>query len=147
MTVGTMLLGLVPLLWADGTGADVMKRIAAPMVGGLLTSAFLTLEIIPVIYTYWRLEQLLQQRLLTIDPRRRRRLRAAGWTVAAGALAIALVPVVPIYDGRLGLTAPAALLDALLVGGVVAMGLGLASYLALRPAGYRAVWPATTAAS
>ncbi len=58
MTVGTMLVGLVPLLWAEGSGADVMKRIAAPMVGGLLTSAFLTLEIIPVIYTYWRLAQL-----------------------------------------------------------------------------------------
>ncbi|HXS15786.1 MAG TPA: efflux RND transporter permease subunit, partial [Polyangiaceae bacterium] len=59
MTVSTMLLGLVPLLWAEGSGADVMKRIAAPMVGGLVTSAFLTLEIIPVIYTYWRGEQLL----------------------------------------------------------------------------------------
>jgi copper/silver efflux system protein len=58
MTVSTMLIGLVPLLWATGSGADVMKRIAAPMVGGLLSSAFLTLEIIPVIYTYWRYAQL-----------------------------------------------------------------------------------------
>ncbi len=58
MTVATMLVGLVPLLWATGSGADVMKRIAAPMVGGLITSAFLTLEIIPVIYTYWRYAQL-----------------------------------------------------------------------------------------
>src|ERR1700682_3826447 len=58
MTVSTMLCGLVPLLWASGSGADVMKRIATPMVGGLLTSAFLTLEIIPVIYTYWRYAQL-----------------------------------------------------------------------------------------
>jgi Cu(I)/Ag(I) efflux system membrane protein CusA/SilA len=58
MTVSTMLLGLLPLLWATGSGADVMKRIAAPMVGGLVTSAFLTLEIIPVIYTYWRYAQL-----------------------------------------------------------------------------------------
>jgi Cu(I)/Ag(I) efflux system membrane protein CusA/SilA len=58
MTVSTMLIGLIPLLWATGSGADVMKRIAAPMVGGLLTSAFLTLEIIPVIYTYWRYAQL-----------------------------------------------------------------------------------------
>src|SRR5205085_9710603 len=63
MTVSTMLIGLVPLLWATGSGADVMKRIAAPMVGGLLTSAFLTLEIIPVVVTYWRLEQLLWERL------------------------------------------------------------------------------------
>lgn len=58
MTVGTTMIGLVPLLWAQGTGADVMKRIAAPMVGGLISSAFLTLEIIPVVYTYWRLWQI-----------------------------------------------------------------------------------------
>jgi copper/silver efflux system protein len=58
MTVGTMLVGLVPLLWATGSGADVMKRIAAPMVGGLISSAFLTLELIPVVYTYWRYAQL-----------------------------------------------------------------------------------------
>jgi Cu(I)/Ag(I) efflux system membrane protein CusA/SilA len=58
MTVGTMLVGLVPLLWATGSGSDVMKRIAAPMVGGLLSSAFLTLEMIPVVYTYWRYAQL-----------------------------------------------------------------------------------------
>ena len=58
MTISTMLFGLVPLLWAHGSGADVMKRIAAPMVGGLLSSAFLTLELIPVVYTYWRYAQL-----------------------------------------------------------------------------------------
>ncbi len=68
MTVGTMLLGLIPLLWAQGSGADVMKRIAAPMVGGLLTSAFLTLEIIPVIYTYWRNEQLVHRRASETEP-------------------------------------------------------------------------------
>jgi Cu(I)/Ag(I) efflux system membrane protein CusA/SilA len=58
MTVATMMIGLVPLLWSHGAGADVMKRVAAPMVGGLFTSAFLTLEIIPVVYTYWRYAQL-----------------------------------------------------------------------------------------
>jgi Cu(I)/Ag(I) efflux system membrane protein CusA/SilA len=58
MTVATMAIGLVPLLWSQGAGADVMKRVAAPMVGGLFTSAFLTLEIIPVVYAYWRLAQL-----------------------------------------------------------------------------------------
>jgi len=58
MTVATMMIGLVPLLWSQGAGADVMKRVAAPMVGGLFTSAFLTLEIIPVVYTYWRYSQL-----------------------------------------------------------------------------------------
>lgn len=58
MTVGTTMIGLVPLLWAQGSGADVMKRIAAPMVGGLISSTFLTLEIIPVVYTYWRYWQI-----------------------------------------------------------------------------------------
>ena len=61
MTVATMMIGLVPLLWSQGAGADVMKRVAAPMVGGLFTSAFLTLEIIPVIYTYWRYAQFKQE--------------------------------------------------------------------------------------
>jgi Cu(I)/Ag(I) efflux system membrane protein CusA/SilA len=62
MTVLTMMIGLVPLLWSQGAGADVMKRVAAPMVGGLFTSAFLTLEIIPVVYTYWRYAQLKRER-------------------------------------------------------------------------------------
>ena len=69
MTVSTMLIGLIPLLWATSSGADVMKRIAAPMVGGLLTSAFLTLEIIPVVVTYWRHEQLLWERLAVVRRR------------------------------------------------------------------------------
>lgn len=54
MTVMTTILGLMPLMWSTGTGADAMKRIAAPMVGGLVTSTILTLVIIPVIYTIWR---------------------------------------------------------------------------------------------
>lgn len=54
MTVAVNIVGLTPLLWAQGTGAEVMKRIAAPMVGGLVTSTFLTLEIIPVVYVAWR---------------------------------------------------------------------------------------------
>jgi Cu(I)/Ag(I) efflux system membrane protein CusA/SilA len=54
MTVAVNIMGLAPLLWAEGTGAEVMKRIAAPMVGGLVTSTFLTLEIIPVVYVAWR---------------------------------------------------------------------------------------------
>lgn len=49
---------LLPLLSSDGAGAEVMKRVAAPMVGGLLTSAFLTLEVLPVLYTIWRYRQL-----------------------------------------------------------------------------------------
>jgi Cu(I)/Ag(I) efflux system membrane protein CusA/SilA len=54
MAVLTTLLGLLPLMFAHGTGADVAKRIAAPMVGGLFTSTILTLEIIPAIYSIWR---------------------------------------------------------------------------------------------
>jgi Cu(I)/Ag(I) efflux system membrane protein CusA/SilA len=58
MTVTTMAASLLPLLWADGAGADIMKRVAAPMLGGLATSAFLTLEVLPVLYTIWRSRQL-----------------------------------------------------------------------------------------
>jgi Cu(I)/Ag(I) efflux system membrane protein CusA/SilA len=68
MTVGTTMIGLIPLLWATGTGADVMKRIAAPMVGGLISSTFLTLEIIPVIYTYWRLWQIKHEKAVIEPP-------------------------------------------------------------------------------
>ena len=58
MTVATMGAGLLPLLWAEGAGAEIVKRIAAPMIGGLATSAFLTLEVLPVVYTIWRCRQL-----------------------------------------------------------------------------------------
>jgi len=54
MTVLAIMLGLVPALWSHGTGADVMKRIAAPMVGGMVTSTVLTLVVIPVLYYLWR---------------------------------------------------------------------------------------------
>ena len=58
MTISTMAAGLLPLLWSDGAGAEIMRRVAAPMIGGLATSAFLTLEVIPVLYTIWRHRQL-----------------------------------------------------------------------------------------
>ena len=58
MTITTMALALLPLLWADGAGAEIMRRVAAPMLGGLATSAFLTLEVLPVLYTIWRTRQL-----------------------------------------------------------------------------------------
>jgi copper/silver efflux system protein len=58
MTIVTMAAALLPLLWAQGAGAEIMRRVAAPMIGGLLTSAFLTLEVIPVLYTIWRTRQL-----------------------------------------------------------------------------------------
>ncbi len=54
MTVTTTIIALLPLMWSQGQGADVMKRIAAPMVGGLLTSVILTLIVIPVIYSLWQ---------------------------------------------------------------------------------------------
>ena len=54
MTVATILAGLLPVLWSQGTGADVMKRIAAPMVGGVVTSAILELVVYPALYLIWK---------------------------------------------------------------------------------------------
>jgi Cu(I)/Ag(I) efflux system membrane protein CusA/SilA len=54
MTVMAILLGLLPIMWSHGAGSDVMKRIAAPMVGGVVTSFVLTLLIYPVIFALWR---------------------------------------------------------------------------------------------
>jgi Cu(I)/Ag(I) efflux system membrane protein CusA/SilA len=54
MTVLAILMGLLPIMWSTGTGADVMKRIAAPMVGGVITSFILELLIYPAIYTIWK---------------------------------------------------------------------------------------------
>ena len=61
MTVATMMLGLVPLLWSEGTGADVMKRIAAPMVGGLVSSFALELLVYPALFAFWKGRELPQQ--------------------------------------------------------------------------------------
>nr|MBA2565870.1 efflux RND transporter permease subunit [Gemmatimonadota bacterium] len=58
MTVTAIMAGLLPILWGSGTGATVMKRIAAPMVGGMITSTILTLVVIPVLYLGWRERQL-----------------------------------------------------------------------------------------
>ncbi|MGH7658119.1 MAG: efflux RND transporter permease subunit, partial [Gemmatimonadales bacterium] len=54
MTVTAIMAGLLPILWSYGTGADVMKRIAAPMVGGMVSSTVLTLVVIPAIYSLWK---------------------------------------------------------------------------------------------
>ena len=54
MTVATMALGLVPIMWSTGTGSDIMKRIAAPMIGGIFTSFLLELMLYPVIYETWK---------------------------------------------------------------------------------------------
>ena len=54
MTVMAAFMGLLPLMWSAGTGADMMKRIAAPMVGGLITSFAMELLVYPVIYSIWK---------------------------------------------------------------------------------------------
>jgi Cu(I)/Ag(I) efflux system membrane protein CusA/SilA len=54
MTVLAILMGLLPIMWSSGTGSDVMKRIAAPMVGGIVTSFVLSLLVLPVIYVLWK---------------------------------------------------------------------------------------------
>jgi Cu(I)/Ag(I) efflux system membrane protein CusA/SilA len=61
MTVVTMIVGLTPLLWSSGTGADVMKRIAAPMVGGLVTSFALELLVYPALFALWKGRSLSRQ--------------------------------------------------------------------------------------
>ena len=54
MTVAAIMGGLLPIMWGTGAGADMMKRIAAPMVGGMVTSTVLTLLVIPALYVMWR---------------------------------------------------------------------------------------------
>jgi copper/silver efflux system protein len=54
MTVATMFVGLIPIMWATGTGSDVWKRIAAPMAGGIFTSFVLELVVYPAIYEIWK---------------------------------------------------------------------------------------------
>ncbi|MBI3047810.1 MAG: efflux RND transporter permease subunit [Acidobacteria bacterium] len=54
MTVSAILMGLLPIMWSTGTGADTMKRIAAPMVGGVVTAAALALLVYPAIFALWK---------------------------------------------------------------------------------------------
>jgi len=54
MTFATMSIGLIPILWSTGTGSEIMKRIAAPMVGGIVTSFILELLVYPAVYLVWR---------------------------------------------------------------------------------------------
>ncbi len=63
MTIATIIVGLLPIMWSQGTGAEIMKRIAAPMIGGIVTSGMMELLIYPVIYYLWR------GRKLHADPR------------------------------------------------------------------------------
>ncbi len=64
MTVGVILAGLIPVMFSHGAGADVMKRIAAPMVGGVVTSTILELVIYPVIYMLWRGKEFKKERVI-----------------------------------------------------------------------------------
>ena len=54
MTVAAIMGGLLPIMWTTGTGTDIMKRIAAPMIGGMVSSTILTLVVIPALYALWR---------------------------------------------------------------------------------------------
>jgi len=66
MTVATMFLGLLPIMWASGTGSDVMKHIAAPMVGGIFTSFLMELMVYPVIFEMWKWNFELKKKLPAI---------------------------------------------------------------------------------
>ncbi len=68
MTVSVMALGLIPIMWSTGTGADVMKRIAAPMIGGIFTSFMLELLVYPVIYEIWKWNFELKKEIAQSDP-------------------------------------------------------------------------------
>jgi Cu(I)/Ag(I) efflux system membrane protein CusA/SilA len=57
MTVTAIMAGLLPILWGDGAGASVMRRIAAPMIGGMVSSTVLTLVVIPAVYVLWKERQ------------------------------------------------------------------------------------------
>ena len=61
MTFATMSIGLIPILWSTGTGSEIMKRIAAPMIGGICTSFILELLVYPSIYAVWRERRLKQE--------------------------------------------------------------------------------------
>jgi len=54
MTVTAIISGLLPIMWATGSGSDVMKRIAAPMVGGMVSTTVLSLVVLPAVYLIWR---------------------------------------------------------------------------------------------
>jgi Cu(I)/Ag(I) efflux system membrane protein CusA/SilA len=129
-----MLIGLTPLLWASSSGADVMKRIAAPMVGGLLTSAFLTLEVIPVVITYYRHEQLLWQRLASTAPALLPPLRSGAAVTGIGVLLWMLAAALPVCV-------------AMWVAGLIVFLIGVTHYLGKRPRARQAIWPTTTSGS
>ena len=58
MTVATIIVGLLPIMLGSGTGSEVMRRIAAPMVGGMISATVLTLALIPAVFLLWQRRQL-----------------------------------------------------------------------------------------
>jgi copper/silver efflux system protein len=60
MTMAAILFGLLPIMWSDGSGSEIMKRIAAPMIGGVVTSAVIGLLLYPILYFFWRKRHLPQ---------------------------------------------------------------------------------------
>jgi copper/silver efflux system protein len=69
MTVACAFFGLVPIMWSTGAGADVMKRIAAPMIGGLFTSFLMELLVYPAIYLLWRQRPFVTEQTPAVWPR------------------------------------------------------------------------------
>jgi len=69
MTVAAIIGGLLPIFWGSGAGATVMRRIAAPMVGGMVSATVLTLLVIPAIYSLWQ-EALLRRSAALSPPAR-----------------------------------------------------------------------------
>ena len=106
MTVACAFFGLVPIMWSTGAGADVMKRIAAPMIGGLSTSFLMELLVYPAVYLLWRKRELPREEEETAQPRRWPKVALAGSLVVAmfvaGAMFIAgsdeAQPLFPRYD-------------------------------------------------
>ncbi|PKN19172.1 MAG: CusA/CzcA family heavy metal efflux RND transporter [Deltaproteobacteria bacterium HGW-Deltaproteobacteria-6] len=68
MTVATTMLGLIPIMWATGTGSDVMKHIAAPMVGGILTSFLMELMVYPAVYEIWKWNYEMKKQRMELTP-------------------------------------------------------------------------------
>jgi Cu(I)/Ag(I) efflux system membrane protein CusA/SilA len=62
MTVTVMFMGLVPIMWSDGTGSDVMQRIAVPMIGGIFTSFLMELLVYPMVFELWKARELREDR-------------------------------------------------------------------------------------
>jgi Cu(I)/Ag(I) efflux system membrane protein CusA/SilA len=61
MTASVIIAGLLPIMWSHGAGSDVMKRIAAPMIGGVITSVMMELLVYPAIYFLWKKKEIRQQ--------------------------------------------------------------------------------------